>query len=291
MSSAAKKIEADDGDAGDAGADDGANGTDKGQKDQGGADKAADSDTEARARAMGWRPKAEFEATGRDASKWVDASAFVEAGERSLPILRERFRKQDKEMGELKGLLKDLVTNQAKTQKAAVDKAISDFQAERRIAITEGDADRVEALDKKIDTAKAEKTEIPTAAKIEADPVPEVFVKWGESNPWFFKDQELREEAEDQLDILNASRRTKALSEAEKLRLVSKHVKDKFPAKFGNPRRQEPAGVEGGSQQRGKSGGKTWNDLPADVRSIAERLVANKVVPSREAYLKSYQWD
>lgn len=287
MSSAAKKIETSDTDGGE-----GAEGAETGgeQRQEQRVD-APDADTEDRARRMGWRPKDEFEASGRDASKWVSAEEFIEAGERSLPILRERMRKVDKALEESTKLMRDLVKHQAKTTQQAIDRAIADFQAEKRIAVTEGDADRVEALDKKIDAKKAEKDEIPTASETKADPVPEVFVKWGESNPWFFKDQELREEAEDQLDILNASRRTKALSEAEKLRLVTQHVKGKFPAKFGNQRRQEPSSVEGGTQSRGKPGGKTWNDLPADVRGIAERLVATKVVASREAYLKSYQWD
>ncbi len=272
-------------------------GTDKGQ-DQGGDDKGGDkpSETEARARRMGWRPKDEYTESGRDASKWVDADEFVRRGEESLPVLRERLRKQekiieaqDKKMEEGNKLLRELVTHQKAQTEAAVKKAIKELKAERREAAAAGEADKVEELSEEIGKAEDSLKQKEEKKGDDKPSIPQEVVDWAEENAsWFKTDRTMNAYATAVYgDLIEDS----SLTEKQRLAKVKAEVVKRFPEKFGNQRRNEPPAVESGQGGGGrKPTGKGWNDIPAEERALASRLIRQGAVKDEKAYAKMY-WE
>lgn len=258
-------------------------------------------DVEARARKMGWRPKSEYEASGRDVSKFVSAEEFVRRGEQELPVMRERSRRLEKTVSNLEGkleegnkLLRDLIANQKAERDKAVKKAISELTAKRKDASSIGDAEAVEALSGEIEEQKAELKK-PVAAEQEqqrqqkAD-IPQEVIAWAEENKnWFIPG-----EPEHAVAVAFYGKQADTMPEAEKLRLTKAEVMRRFPERFGNTRRNQPAAVEsgngGGGIGRGKPAQKGWSDLPRDAQDIGERLIRMGAIKDKAAYLKDYAW-
>lgn len=260
----------------------------------------AEPDAEARARKMGWRPKDEYEKSGRDPEKWVSADEFVRRGENELPVLRERFRKiekqnekQAKQLDEGNKLLRDLVASQKAERDKAVKAALDQAQKDRREAISTGDVPEAERLSGVIEEHK-EALKAPVAAERETRTegnaeIPEEVSQWVEANPWFTADRMLNVMATAHYGELMAD---KTLSETQRLAKVKAEVVRRFPEKFGNPRRTQPSSVESGN---GNGNGrrkmeKGWNDLPRDAQDIADRLIRQGAVKDRASYLKDYAW-
>ncbi len=240
-------------------------------------------DVEAKARRQGWRPKDEYKGT----KPWIDAAEYLKNGEDLQPIMQERLRKQDKQLTELQTLIRDMTANQKAEQDRAVKRAVAALQAEKRTAVSEGDVAKVEALDAQIDDVKAS---APVKQQPQQPAVGPEFIEWGERNTWFQSDPELRYAAIGAFERINRDDDTADLSDREKLRMVTKEIKTRYAERFGNPRRAEAQAVEGGNPAPRNGGGKkTWNDLPADVKPIAERIIAATKM-TKEDYLKSYPW-
>jgi len=243
-------------------------------------------DVEARARRMGWREKEKFRG---DPDEWVDAGEFVRRGEEEVPILKSRLRELEKRDGETTKLMRELVENQKKQTERAVSDAIARLKAERREAVKDGDVDRVEQIDDRIDGLK--KDAAPKPAYVETAPSNKEYVDWARANPWFNTDTRMHYAAIAELDLINADPEKSDLPDREKLKLVSQAVRTQFHGKFASAKHRPAASaVEGGSQAKRSEGGKAWNDLPADVRQIADRLVSRGVV-TKDEYLRNYAWN
>lgn len=260
----------------------------------------AEPDAEARARKMGWRPKDEYEKSGRDPEKWVSAEEFVRRGENELPVLRERFRKiekltekQAKQLDEGNKLLRDLVASQKTERDKAVKAALAKAEKDRREAISVGDVPETERLSGEIEGHKeALKAPVPAERETRTEntaEIPEEIVQWADANPWFTADDDLHDLAVRHYGKLMAD---KTLSETQRLAKVKAEVVKRYPEKFGNPRRTQPSSVEAGNGNggRGRRSEKGWNDLPRDAQDIADRLIRQGAVKDRAAYLKDYAW-
>jgi hypothetical protein len=259
-------------------------------------------DVEARARKMGWRPKSEYEASGRDTSKFVSAEEFIRRGENELPVIRERFRKlekltdkQAKEISEGTQLLRDLVANQKAERDKAVKKAIAELTTKRKEASAVGDADAVEAISGEIEEQKAElkkPVEAEREQKQEVAKAPPELIAWVEANKsWFEGDPEAHDFA---VSVYGRLQADDSLTETERLAQTRARVAKRFPEHFTNTRRAQPGAVEagngGGGIGRGRAAQKGWGDLPRDAQDIGERLIKQGAVKDKAAYLKDYAW-
>ena len=257
-------------------------------------------DAESRARKMGWHPKDEYEGSGRDPAKWVDAEEFVRRGENELPVLRERFRKserlaekQAKQLAEGNKLLRDLVASQKADRDKAVKAALSKAEKDRKEAISVGDIAETERLSGEIEEHKDALNQ-PVAAEREhraesKAEIPEEVIEWVDANPWFTSDKTLNAFATAQYGEFLAD---KSLNETQRLAKVRAEVVRRFPEKFSNPRRTHQPSVESGN---GNVNGrrkmeKGWSDLPRDAQDIADRLIRQGAVKDRASYLKDYAW-
>jgi hypothetical protein len=80
------------------------------------------------------------------------------------------------------------------------------------------------------------------------------------------------------------------MSYEQVLKTVEQEIKDTFPAKFENPARQQPSAVDGGTNREiaPKTGGKSFNDLPADAKEMCKQNVAQGLYKSKEEWVKTY---
>lgn len=235
----------------------------------------------------GWMPRKYFKG---DPDNFIEPEQYLERAENEMPILKATLRKIERDNKDLRGLMKRLVQlNNAQTAQA-VKKVVSELKGKRDEAISNADVDGAKKYDDEIDEVKAsaqKENGQDTEARVANAPDPEA-VAWAEKNPWFKTDAKMRayvygvwEEIE--MNPLNAEMGTK-----DKLRIVLKDVKSRFPEKFSNPRRREAATVEGGTGTV-KPKGRSFDDLPADAKEVCNDLVRQKIL-SKAEYVKSYQW-
>jgi hypothetical protein len=271
---------------------------------------------ETRARNMGWTPREQFKG---DPARWVDASTFVDRGERMLPLLQERNRALDKTVTDLKQdsveskrLLADLLHRTRRAEKLGYDRAMRELQAKRSEAVAAGDAEAFNKTEAEIRDLGAA-PEVPAAPAVPAqntnEPNP-VVTAWVRRNRWFNADP-----------IANAAA-VAALSQVERefpgdsleehLAEVETRIAARFPEHFPGRRRatnghaeetdvdddtttrRAPAVMPSGSATPRRPGARSFEAMPADVRAQYERqkrMMAGKGAPLTKEEYAGYYWD
>jgi hypothetical protein len=158
---------------------------------------------EARARAMGWKPKAEFRG---DPARWTDAATFVEVAEQQLPVLRdqnrrmsERLARQDTELSSLRNSLEeqkravqDAINLARRSDQRGYDRALRELKERQREAVSAGDTEAYDQVEEQIQALEQTRAEVVEEAPMRAppaappgpqpDPAIQSFVA---ANPWF----------------------------------------------------------------------------------------------------------
>lgn len=228
---------------------------------------------EVEARTAGWVPKEEYNG---DENKWVDADEFVRRG----PLF-EKINNQSRELKEVKKTLQQLAAHHAAVKENAFKDALASLKAEKRAAFTEGDPDKIIAIDDKIDAINDQKRQFEAnraheVAKAVQQEVHPEFESWTNRNTWYNSSRPMRAFA----DALGVDLRAQGLSPSAVLKEVEKQVREEFPKKFQNPNRDKPGTVEGtskGSGTRSQS-----YDLTDVERQVMERFVRQKVMTKDE---------
>lgn len=239
-------------------------------------------DTEEKARKMGWTPKDEFRG---DPDKWRGAKEFVERGENMLPIVREKVRRQEQQIAELRQTIGELAEHNTKTEQKAFQRAYRELKAQQLQAVSTGNAAAYAQVDRAIDALQKEAAESPRVSLPNPGADPE-YKAWEEKNRWAVTDKESAAYAESYAEYMRKT--GSSLTGSEFLEKVTEAVKKQFPDKFRNPRRDNAASVEGNSNVSQKSG-KSYADLPADAKAACDRFVKNSDGKmKREAYVAQY---
>jgi hypothetical protein len=166
--------------------------------------------------------------------------------------------------------------------KQEYERAMADLKAQAREAAEDGNADGVDAITDQIaDLSKkmeAEKKPNGTATEDQ-----QAYDAFRAANPWFDTDPIMKGAAIALADQLTAN----GMSTADQMAEIPKRIRAEFPHKFENPRRKDAAAVEGApGRDRGK-GEKTFNDLPADAKTLCLRWERAGLMPRAE-YIKDY---
>ncbi|CAB4130939.1 hypothetical protein UFOVP133_32 [uncultured Caudovirales phage] len=257
------------------------------------------------AESQGWVPKEKFRGNESD---WVDADTFVKRGREILPILRKNNENLIKDLNATKEQLKEFrqaaeefkqFQREAYERKASdYEKRIQEIKESRAQAISDGDGQKVNALDDALDQAKDELKEAKQAVKdaevVKApEPTPEAIdpglQQWLDRNTWFGQDKRMT-------GIVNGI--------GESLRLefpllkgqpfldkLDEVLAEEFPSKFG--KKQSPSSrVESGSGRQGRSGGssQSYDNLPAEAKAACDRFVKQKLM-TREQYVADFDWN
>jgi hypothetical protein len=226
--------------------------------------------------AQGWVPKDEFEG---DEERWVDAGEFVRRGE-----LFRKIESQSKELKDVKKALNELAKHNAKVREVEYARAIDALKAEKKTALSEGDADRVVDLDDKIDLVKDQQKQLQTetvqeAMNVTQDVHPEL-KNWINKNPWYDNSLEMRAWADGR--GVELSREGK--SPFQVLQALETEVKNRFKEKFRNPNREKAGAVEGVSNRQGGSS-KAEMELSDVEKTVMKTLVDGGHI-TKEEYLK-----
>lgn len=281
------------------------------------------SDIESRALKMGWFPKEQWKG---DPDRWTDAATYVERGEQLLPILRANNQRlmdevqalrtktaeQDQviksateSIEELKKFNTEAARDKVKDQKDAVKAALVEAKkagnVEQEVELTEQLNDLNAAL--KTPAATEKKTE--PAKETTAQPNVEaqrIFQEWVADNPWYTKDLRKAAVANAVAQELRAADPQMSLKGRAFYDKVSEEVEKTFG---GNPQRQGPAKVDGGTRGNNgaEKGGRSYADLPADAKAACDRQAQRLVGPKgsgrafetieawQKHYAQKYDWE
>lgn len=240
----------------------------------------ADRDYESEARAVGWKPEADFK--GKP-GRWKDAESFIHAREEQMPILQSLIAAKDK----------DFETRIARTERAAqaaIDASRKQSQAtidelnnQVRWYASKGDLANFDAANAKLNEARA------AAASVPAEGDTDIDAMFRADNPWYGGDGD--EELTNAAVAFSRSRRIDHPQEANEvnLRETARMVKRMFPDKF-KPAAQRQSAVDGGSSVPSagarRSGG--YSSLPSEAKAAADKFVRQGLFKTGDEYAKVY---
>lgn len=259
------------------------------------------------AESQGWVPKERFRGNESD---WVDADIFVKRGREILPILRKNNENLIKDLNSTKEQLKEFreaAEEFKKFQKDAYERKAQEYELRiqaikesRAQAISDGDGQKVNALDDALDQAKDELKDAKQAVKdadktpISAAPVNEEvdpgLQQWLDKNTWFGQDKRMTgivngigESLRLEFPLLKGQAFLSKLDEV---------LAEEFPNKFGN--KQAPTSrVESGAGRAGRGNSSNvpnYDNLPPEAKAACDRFVKQKLM-TREQYVADFDWN
>jgi hypothetical protein len=214
-------------------------------------------EVEASARALGWKPQAEFRGPP---DKWRPADQFMASAANpailanNFRVLSDRYRTLEsthrnttqqltQKLDEATGMVGTLTERFRTVEQRAYDRARRELTAERDKAITEGDVARVRQIDtevQELDAGKPPPKPAATTTTTTAQPAattldPEV-AAWSARNKWFFEDTEMQASANAASAALRANPAKATMPIAEHLAEVDAIMRRTFPDKFAAPK-------------------------------------------------------
>lgn len=229
--------------------------------------------TQQEALAQGWVPKNEFEG---DPEKFVDAGEFLRRGE-----LFRKIESQSKEMKDMRKALNEMAKHNAKIREVEYARALADLKAEKKSALSEGDADRVVEIDDKIDLVKAQQRQDAQQAASQVVPqeVHPELKSWVNRNGWYETSQEMKGWA----DARGTELAQQGKSPTEVLSTLEREVKTRFSEKFHNPNRDKASAVETAPR---RNAGKAEPEYElSDVEKQVMNTLVRQGVMTKEKYI------
>lgn len=213
---------------------------------------------EARARAMGWKPLAEYRGPP---GKWSSAEDFIAKGETILPVMRDQNRRMAERLvnleGEVTGLratsqeqltiIKEMRELGRKADQRGYDRAVAEIKAAKLTAVESGDKDAYQRLDAQEEAlvdaheaAMAPPTPETPPRETKTPPPPDPAVAaFMRENTWFNKDAFLTRKVTDiNIDVIEEF---PDMSVGEQLDESLTRLKEAYPERFDMPKpRQTP---------------------------------------------------
>jgi len=261
------------------------------------------------AESQGWVPKERFRGNEAD---WVDADKFVQRGREILPILRKNNENLVKDLQSTKQQLqefKQAAEEFKKFQREAYERKtqeyenrIKEIKESRAQAISDGDGQKVNALDDALDQAKEELLEAKQAVK-DADKAPVTpatteptaiepgLQAWMDQNSWFGQDRRMTAVA----NGIGESIRLEfpLLKGKEFLDKLDEVLAEEFPDKFGTKKQSPASRVESGSGRQSRSSGsnaQSYANLPPEAKAACDRFVKQGLM-TKEQYVADFDWN
>ena len=258
------------------------------------------------AESQGWVPKERFRGNESD---WVDADTFVKRGREILPILRKNNENLIKDLNHTKEELKQFreaaeefkkfqrETYERKAQD--YEKRIQEIKESRAQAISDGDGQKVNALDDALDQAKEDFKDAKQAVKDvvsakEPEPASQAvdpgLQVWLDRNTWFGEDKRMTSMA----NGIGESIRLEfpMLKGQPFLDKLDEVLAEEFPNKFGK-KTSPTSRVESGSGRQSRASGgnaQSYDNLPSDAKAACDRFVKQKLM-TREQYVADFDWN
>lgn len=241
---------------------------------------------EEQARALGWRPKEEFEG---NPDEWRSAREFLERGQ-----MIGKLRSNDRQIRQLEDSIKHIVGQTQRAYANGYDAAIKDLKDQKREALAEGDLVKAEEIADKIEDVKLEKDRaMQVAARpVQTRPDPE-HESWLEVNPWYENRKMAAWADQAAKDFINERRGQ--VSPHEVRVYIHNLVRQDFPEKFAGSKKTTGAPSPDGESRSNNRGStqttQRFSKIESDM-SETDRQIMKTVMRSanmtKEEYLKMY---
>jgi len=252
-------------------------------------------DAETQAREQGWVPKTEWKGP---VEKWVEAEVFLDRGETFLPIVKANKEKAEREAADLRKELAEQKTTLKEFQdfqntilentKKRHAEEITRLKSEKKQAAKDGDVELMVEIDEKIEEMAETSAPAPEPAQapavMSADDQ-KVWDEWTRENSWYGEHAHLKTYADGYAQQLVGQYEGR-----EFLDKMAEGVKEVFPDAFTNPKRSR-RDMDIGGPGSGKTGGKSFEDLPAEAQAACRRFEKRIEGFTEAQYLAEYEWD
>lgn len=224
----------------------------------------SDEEAESKARALGWRPKEEFNG---DVEKFTDAKSFLDKANYNIPMLRENAKKVDAKNRQLEEQIKSMNEKlQALTKRAdeadrqGYERAVREIEARQRKAVSEGDIDEYDNLQKQKESLGTRQTpETQNSLSMQEQIAIQVFES---QNPWFKQDDELNEDMCGFIMAIKSKHPEMAL--ADVIEKAKERTIRANPDKFTEKKNAVLSSTEGGRAT-------SYASIPAADRAVFDR--------------------
>jgi len=239
------------------------------------------------ARDLGWTPKDEFKGNPED---YVDAATYIRRSKDITESKNNQIGSLKRQLKEISSVVQELKTHNERVNKTEVKRLEGELEVlkkERKVAITDGDVEKVEEIEQKISVLHTDASDTLKAVnkKDESTEVPENtdWVAWKKANSWYGTDDEITAFA-DKFALKYEGAPFKRV-----LELVREEAERVFPDKFPkNDKAENKAAinpVEPGTRKSSTKTRFTKADLTASQRAIMGKFIKQGVM-SEEDYIK-----
>jgi hypothetical protein len=221
---------------------------------------------------MGWRPDGQ----GKDGES-VDAETYIRKGRNIQDTMRGHIKDQKQQLSDLGHSIEDLKLHNKQVYKAEVTKLkteLTTLKKEKKAAVADGDVEKVDELDEKIDGVKEAMEEPELENKSASTENPE-FNEWAKTNTWYRDDPEMAAYADTVADKHTGAPFKRVAA------LVTKQVKEMFPEKFSEPKKPAASPVEGATKKTTTTKF-TIADLTENQKSTMKQFVRQGIMTEKQ---------
>jgi hypothetical protein len=237
-----------------------------------------ESESEAEARRLGWKPQDEWKGNPKD---WKPAEKFIRDGENTHGYLK-------KQVDHLKRTIHAQTQAIATISQREYDRAKAELEAAMEVAVDDGDKERVNLLrqqEKSLEKVKPQDANFLDPAALD----------FQERNAdWIGKDVKKTRYAEVLAKEYDVQVSAGKITIEEAIEKIEEELEEVFSKKAPKEQPAKPAIQRTGasSSQRG-GGGKEFSSLPPEAKDVCESLMATAKTPEDKAkiqkqYIKDY---
>lgn len=229
----------------------------------------------------GWMSKEDWVAAGRDPDDWVSEKEY-----QARQSFFDKIEELKRENRGTKRALQALKQHYDQVRETEFKRALSALQSAKKVALEEGDADKVVEIDEAIaqhrDAIREQRHRAASELTPEQEEIVQQFGKWVEQNEWYKKDADMQIAANAAAASYRAA--NPDASPSDVLEYAKNAVKRQFPTKFGNPATRRAPAVEGEGRPPARNNSNEY-ELSDEERTVMNRLVKSGVL-TKEQYIK-----
>lgn len=231
------------------------------------------SEVEQTALEHGWKPEEEFKADpANEGKKWRTAEDFMDR-----KSLFDKIDSYHRKVKDLEKGMNALAQHNSKIEQSAYERALRELRNERKAALEEGDLVKAEEIRDRIDEIK-EQTKQPAPTAVQ--PTNPVFDAWVAKNQWYTEDRKMQAFADGLANQLIAEG---IRNPQEIFAAVEREVRDTFPTKFRNPRKDTAPSLDVSGKKAPASEG--FKLTPTEEKIMNDMIRAGAPI-SKEEYIK-----
>jgi hypothetical protein len=200
---------------------------------------------------------------------------------------RKTKEKLAKKVDTMSAGIEILKSNFEKSEKAKEKQwqsEMDDLREQMRKAVSEGDTETYDAVEKKRERLSEEKPDAEAVVVPPKKALAEAGVVFEENNPWYKENKFLRLQADRVMK--DAQAYFEVGDETEYFEYVAETVKEMYPEKF-EQRKRSPDGVSS-TKRSTQSNGKGYKDLPPDAKADFMTMVDGEIYENSDADKREY---